>query len=72
MSESQPKSKAKGRSRASKPRRPAAKSTPKADAPASRLIDERIMSLGDWRGATLAEVRRLIREADPDIVEECK
>ena len=38
----------------------------------SRLIDERIRSLGDWRGETLAEVRRLIREAAPDIVEDCK
>jgi hypothetical protein len=48
---------------------------PKPDKPrksASRLIDERIRSLGDWRAATLAEVRRLIHEADPDIVEECK
>jgi len=36
-----------------------------------RLIDERIRSLGDWRAETLAEVRRLIHEADPDIVEEC-
>lgn len=39
---------------------------------ASRRIDERIRSLGDWRGELLAEVRRLIHEADPDIVEECK
>lgn len=39
---------------------------------ASRLIDERIRSLGDWRDETLAEVRRLIHEADPDIVEEWK
>jgi hypothetical protein len=39
---------------------------------ASRLIDERIRSLGDWRAKTLAEVRRLIHEAEPDIVEECK
>lgn len=39
---------------------------------ASRLIDERIESLGGWRAETLAEVRRLIHEADPDIVEECK
>lgn len=39
---------------------------------ASRLIDERIRSLGDWRGETLAEVRRLIHEAVPDIIEECK
>jgi hypothetical protein len=39
---------------------------------ASRLIDKGIKSLGDWRGGTLAEVRRMIHEADPDIVEECK
>ena len=39
---------------------------------ASALIDERIKELGDWRGKTLAEVRRLIREADPEIVEEWK
>ena len=39
---------------------------------ASRLIDERIQSLRDWRGTTLAEVRRLIRSADPEIVEEWK
>jgi hypothetical protein len=39
---------------------------------ASRLIDERIESLGGWRAETLAEVRRMIHEADPDIVEECK
>jgi hypothetical protein len=39
---------------------------------ASHLIDERIRSLGGWRAETLAEVRRLIHEADPDIMEECK
>ena len=39
---------------------------------ASRLIDERIKSLGDWRAETLTEVRRLIHEADPAIVEEWK
>ena len=39
---------------------------------ASRLIDKRIRALGDWRAETLAEVRRLIHEADPDIIEECK
>ncbi len=39
---------------------------------ASRVIDEQIRSLGDWRGATLADVRRLIHEAVPDVVEECK
>ncbi|RJF95046.1 DUF1801 domain-containing protein [Noviherbaspirillum saxi] len=38
----------------------------------SRIIDERIRSLGDWRAETVAEVRRMIHEADPDIVEECK
>ena len=39
---------------------------------ASRLIDQRISELGDWRGATLARMRGLILEADPDIVEEWK
>jgi len=39
---------------------------------ASHIIDERIRTLGDWRGETLAELRRAIHEADPDIVEECK
>lgn len=39
---------------------------------ASDLIDKRIQELGDWRGETLARVRRLIREADPEIVEEWK
>jgi hypothetical protein len=36
------------------------------------LIDARIKALGDWRGETLARVRSLIREADPDVVEEVK
>lgn len=39
---------------------------------ASRLIDERIKMLGDWRGKTLAKVREIIRKADPEIVEEWK
>ena len=39
---------------------------------ASTLIDERIRELGDWRGKTLSEVRGIIREADPDVVEEWK
>jgi len=39
---------------------------------ASALIDARIKELGDWRGRTLAELRALIREADPEIVEEWK
>jgi hypothetical protein len=38
----------------------------------SRLIDARIKALGDWRGETLARVRGLIKEADPDVVEEVK
>jgi hypothetical protein len=38
----------------------------------SRLIDGRIKELGDWRGETLARVRDLIKEADPDVVEEWK
>lgn len=39
---------------------------------ASELIDRRITELGDWRGATLSRVRKLIKEADPDVVEEWK
>lgn len=39
---------------------------------AAELIDQRIADLGDWRGATLAEARRLILEADPGVVEEWK
>ena len=39
---------------------------------ASRDIDAKIASLGDWRGATLAHMRRLIKEADPDVIEEVK
>ena len=38
----------------------------------SRLIDARIRKLGDWRGETLARVRKLIKVADPDVVEEVK
>src|SRR3981081_3420236 len=49
------------------------KSQPKAaDKAASTLISERIAGLGDWRGDTLARMRALIREADPDVVEEWK
>ena len=40
--------------------------------PASKLIDERITELGDWRGETLKRMRKLIKEADPDVVEEWK
>ena len=38
----------------------------------SQLIDARIAELGDWRGETLARIRKLIKEADPDVVEEWK
>ena len=40
--------------------------------PASELISERIAELGDWRGETLGRMRKLIGEADPDVVEEWK
>lgn len=39
---------------------------------ASELIDERIAELGDWRGETLSRMRKLIKEADPEVVEEWK
>ena len=39
---------------------------------ASKLISERIAELGDWRGKTLSRMRALIKEADPDVVEEVK
>jgi len=38
----------------------------------SQLIDARIEELGDWRGETLARIRALVKEADPDVVEEWK
>jgi hypothetical protein len=63
----QPKAGTKGESGAKRKR-----ATGAASHPASHLIDERIRSLGDWRAETLAEVRRLIHKADPDITEECK
>jgi len=46
-------------------------STTKGQSP-SRLIDARIRELDDWRGETLSRVRALIKQADPDIVEEWK
>ena len=49
----------------------AAKEAKGGDSP-SRLIDQRIAALGDWRGETLARIRTLIKEADPDVVEEVK
>ena len=82
------KPKAKGMSRASKPRKSATKSkSPPIEGavlagmrsreratgkPASRLIDQRIRDLGGWRGETLARMRALILEADPAMTEEWK
>lgn len=40
--------------------------------PASELVDARIRELGDWRGAMLARLRALVKEADPEVVEEWK
>ena len=55
--------------------KPATKTEPKeakaGDAPAA-LIDARIKELSDWRGETLARVRSLIRQADPEVIEEWK
>ena len=50
----------------------APKGSPKSGASASRLIDGRIEALGDWRGAVLAKLRALIKEVEPDVVEEWK
>ena len=48
------------------------KSSPRQGESASELISRRIEELGDWRGETLARVRQLIKQADPEIVEEWK
>ncbi len=48
------------------------KTAGEGDGSPSRLIDGRIKALGDWRGETLARVRRLIKQADPDVTEEWK
>ena len=50
----------------------AKKTTPPTGKSPSELIDERIEELGDWRGKMLARLRGLIRQADPEIVEEWK
>ena len=42
------------------------------DQPASELISKKIAELGDWRGETLGRMRKLIKEADPNVVEELK
>ena len=48
------------------------KSAPQKPESASELIDARIRELGDWRGETLSRLRTLIKEADPEVVEEWK
>ena len=68
---------AKGTKKTAAKRAPAKpRGTTKAAKPAggdaSRLIDQRIRDLGDWRGATLARMRALILEADPAMIEEWK
>ncbi len=88
VTESMTKQKAKGASRASKPGKSAtrskspptagAKAKPAAQAkratgkPAARLIDQPIRDRGEWRGETLARMRALILEADPEMIEERK
>jgi hypothetical protein len=80
MTKSMAKAKAKGTSRASKPRKSATKSMspPKGGAKAkpgksaSRLIDQRTRDVEDWREATLGRMRALIVEADPEMIEERK
>jgi hypothetical protein len=47
-------------------------SEPRKDKPASQLIDQRIEELGDWRGEMLSQLRGLIKQADPGVVEEWK
>jgi hypothetical protein len=48
------------------------KSGASEDQPAAELISKRIAELGDWRGEILSRMRRLVKEADPDVVEEWK
>ena len=56
--------------KAAKPRKAVAKSSDHMSA--SERIDKRIADLGDWRGERLAEIRRLIHEVDPDVIEDWK
>src|SRR5687768_1899034 len=56
--------------KAAKPRKAVAKSS--AHMSASKRIDKKIADLGDWRGETLAEIRAIIHEVDPEVVEEWK
>ena len=58
--------------RADKQTKPDSAPAPNDAKTASQLIQSKITELGDWRGEMLARVRNLIREADPDVVEEVK
>ncbi len=60
----------KATAKAAKPRKTAAKSSSQTGA--SKCIDKKIAELDDWRGERLAEIRKLIHEVDPDVVEEWK
>ena len=60
------------RKTATKPARVAKTGAARKTESASQLIDGRIKELGDWRGETLAELRALIKQADPEVVEEWK
>jgi hypothetical protein len=53
-------------------KKPSGAKEAKAEDSPARLIDARIKELGDWRGAMLARVRTLIKQADPEVVEEWK
>src|SRR2546422_4788784 len=70
MSKAKPK--AKGTSRAGRPRKSAGKPKSLPVEGASPLIDQRIRDLAGWRGETLARMRALILEADPEMTEEWK
>ena len=63
---------AKSASRKSKPKAKLQQSKSQRTTSASQLIDGRIKELGDWRGKMLGRLRALIKEADPDVVEEWK
>ena len=71
-SESPPKKGAKAKPTAGQAKPSKAREGGKAAQPASRLIDQRIRDLGGWRGETLARMRALILEADPEMTEEVK
>lgn len=76
MSDRKPTNRSKGPAKAGEKAKAAARAARPTEAqagePASRLIDQRIRDLGGWRGETLARMRALILEADPEMTEEWK